>query len=119
MKSEATTSNEIRAVLNTGKTRAFRNNIAKLQVRGQWVNYGIPGSGGSDLIGLHSLTITPAMVGKRVAVFLAVEVKSDTGKATSDQLAFIEFVKAMGGIAGVARSSDEALNLISNFNPIY
>tara|TARA_R110000868_G_scaffold271838_1_gene531159 strand:- start:3139 stop:3492 length:354 start_codon:yes stop_codon:yes gene_type:complete len=115
MKTENQNSNEIRTVLNTGRTRAFRNNIAKLQVHGRWVNFGIPGAGGSDLIGMHSMTITPAMVGKRVAVFLAVEVKSDEGKPSQDQLAFIEFVQAMGGIAGVARSGDEALNLITEY----
>lgn len=118
MSTENENSNAIRAACNTGKMRTWRNNIAKLQVRGRWVNYGIPGPGGSDLIGLHSLTITPDMVGKRVAVFTAIEVKSDTGKATADQLAFIEFVQAMGGIAGVARSADEALSIISNYKPI-
>jgi VRR-NUC domain len=111
-------SNAIRTACNTGKTRAWRNNIAKLQVRGYWVNFGIPGPGGSDLIGIHSLTITPEMVGKRVAVFLAIEVKSDTGKPSTDQLAFLDFITAMGGIAGVARSADEALSIISNYQPI-
>lgn len=117
MKSENENSNEIRAALNTGKNRAWRNNIAKLQVRGRWVNFGIPGPGGSDLIGIHSLTITPDMIGKRVAVFTAIEVKSDTGNPTGDQLAFIDFISAMGGIAGVARSADEALAIISNYTP--
>ena len=106
----------IQAALNTGCTRAFRNNIAKLQVHGRWINYGIPGPGGSDLIGMHSMTITPEMVGKRVAVFLAVEVKSDTGKPTPAQTGFIKFVQSMGGIAGVARSADEALNLITQYD---
>jgi len=118
MSTEQSNQNAIRAACNTGKTRAWRNNIAKLQVRGYWVNYGIPGPGGSDLIGLHSLTITPDMVGKRVAVFTAIEVKSDTGKATADQIAFLDFVTAMGGIAGVARSADEALATISNYKPL-
>jgi len=96
--------------------RAWRNNIAKIKVRGRWINYGIPGPGGSDLIGLHSMTIQPHHVGKRVAVFMAIEVKSPTGKPSPDQLAFIDFLTAMGAIAGVARSADEALAIISTFN---
>ena len=57
------------------------------------------------------------MVGKRAAVFTAIEVKSDTGKPSVDQLAFLDFVTAMGGIAGVARSADDALAIISNYKP--
>lgn len=114
---ENETSNEIRAVLNSGKTRAFRNNIARINHQGRWINFGIPGQGGSDLIGFHSLTITPEMVGKRVAVFLAVECKSSKGKATPEQMAFIEFIKTAGGIAGVANSSESALKIITEYKP--
>jgi hypothetical protein len=114
---ENETSNEIRAVLNTGKTRAFRNNIARINHQGRWINFGIPGQGGSDLIGFHTLTITPEMVGKRVAVFLAVECKSSKGKPTSEQTAFIEYVQSAGGIAGVANSGESALNIITQYKP--
>lgn len=105
----------IRAALNTGPTRAWRNNIAKLNVRGRWVNFGIPGPGGSDLIGIHTITITPDMVGRKCAVFLALEVKSATGKATADQSAFVHFIASAGGIAGIARSPEEAFNLINQY----
>ena len=110
-------SNEIRAACNTGKTRAWRNNVAKINHQGRWLNFGIPGPGGSDLIGCHSLTITPEHVGKRIAVFVAIECKSPTGKPTAEQTAFIEFIAAMGGIAAVARSADEALSIIQNYKP--
>lgn len=103
----------IRAALNTGDTRAWRNNIAKVKLGSRWVNFGIPGNGGSDLLGLHTITITPEMVGRRVAVFLAVECKSQKGRATADQSAFIHFIRKAGGIAGVARSPEEALTLIT------
>ena len=103
----------IRAVLNTGRTRAWRNNIAKAQVHGgRWVNFGIPGPGGSDLIGLHSIIIEPHHVGKRMAVFLAVEVKSATGKPTADQVNFIKFITSMGGLAGIARSAEDAKSIV-------
>lgn len=108
---------DIRIHLNKGSTRAWRNNIAKLKVRGQWVNYGIPGIGGSDLIGFHSITITPDMIGQRVAVFLAIECKSATGKPSPAQTNFLDFVTASGGIAGVANSAESALNIITQYQP--
>jgi hypothetical protein len=114
-RTEAEVSNEIRAALNTGENRAWRNNIAKIKVRGRWINYGIPGPGGSDLIGLHSMTIEPHHVGKRVAVFMAIEVKTTTGRPSPEQVAFIKFINEAGGIAGIARSADEALSIISNY----
>lgn len=108
---------QIRIACNTGETRAWRNNIAKLKVRGQWVGFGIPGKGGSDLIGFHTMTIRPEHVGKKVAVFLAIECKSATGKPTPDQVNFINFINAAGGIAGIARSAEEAASLIHDFKP--
>lgn len=103
---------QIRIACNQGGTRAWRNNIAKLKVRGQWVNFGLPGSGGSDLIGFHTVTITPEHIGQKLAVFLAIECKSATGKPSPKQTNFIDFVKNSGGIAGIARSADEAKNLL-------
>ena len=44
--------------------------------------------------------------------FLAVEVKTKTGRVSPDQTRFIEHVKAKGGVAGVARSVQDALDLI-------
>ena len=44
--------------------------------------------------------------------FLAVEIKTDKGSATKEQLNFIDAVNAAGGIAGVVRSVEEALQLI-------
>jgi hypothetical protein len=112
MNEETRLQNQIRNALSTGPTRAWRNNIAKLRVRGRWMDFGIPGKGGSDLIGLHSMTIEPHHVGQTMAVFLAVEVKTATGRPTAEQKRFIEFVQSAGGIAGIARSVDEALELI-------
>lgn len=71
------------------------------------ITFGLaPGS--SDLIGLRSVLITPEMVGQRVAVFLAVEVKTERGRATDEQLSFIGMVNALGGRAGLARSLFDA-----------
>jgi hypothetical protein len=55
--------------------------------------------GSSDLIGWTSIEITPEMLGRKVAVFTAVEVKKPGGKATAEQLNFLQRVKDAGGIA--------------------
>jgi len=44
--------------------------------------------------------------------FLAVEVKTSKGRATKEQLRFIEAVNNAGGISGIARSVEDALLLI-------
>jgi len=68
--------------------------------------------GSSDFIGWKSITITPDMVGKTLAVFLAVEIKAARGRATQEQLNFIDQVRKAGGIAGIARNPDEAVLLL-------
>lgn len=78
------------------------------------VHYGLT-VGSSDLIGWNSIVITPEMVGKKVAVFTAIEMKSSTTRTTKDQLNFIENVRAAGGIAGISRSPEEAAALIISF----
>jgi hypothetical protein len=76
---------------------------------GRPVQYGVCNPGGSDLIGWTPVCITPDMVGKTVAVFTAVEVKTPTGKPTEHQLNFITQVLRAGGFAGIARSPGDAV----------
>lgn len=77
------------------------------------MRYGIPSTGGgADLLGWRTITITPDMVGQRFALFLAVEVKSATGRVTPEQLNFIRAVNEAGGIAGVVRSLEQAEELL-------
>lgn len=80
---------------------------------GRRVKYGVCNPGGSDLIGWKTITVTPDMVGEKLAVFLAVEVKSDSGRASKDQANFINAVRDAGGFAGVARTDDEAVQICS------
>ena len=63
--------------------------------------------GSSDLIGWRSVEITPEMVGKRIAVFAALEVK-DRGKLTTEQANFLRVLADAGGIAGEVRSVEDA-----------
>lgn len=67
--------------------------------------------GSPDLIGWRSVTVTPEMVGRRVARFVAIEAKA-RGRLTQGQDSFIAIAGAMGAIAGVARSADDARALI-------
>lgn len=48
--------------------------------------------------------------------FLAVEIKTKTGKPTKEQLNFIAQVNKAGGVGFVARSADEALEMLNNAN---
>jgi len=65
--------------------------------------------GSSDLVGFRPTIITPEMVGTNRAVFTAIEVKTPTGKPTPEQLHFVNRVKELGGIAGIARSVEDVL----------
>lgn len=67
--------------------------------------------GSSDLIGFTQVEITPEMVGKKIAVFTAIEVKTANGRRRKEQINFCEFVKSKGGKAGFARSADDAVGI--------
>lgn len=100
-------------LLSRGPVRLFRNNVGKLPDprTGRLVTFGLaPGS--ADLIGWRTVQITPDMVGQRVAVFCSVEVKSARGRLRPDQAAWLAAVQGAGGIAGVARSPDEAAAIL-------
>ena len=60
--------------------------------------------GSSDLIGYR--------VVDRVAQFVALEVKSATGRATAQQVQFLDHINAVGGLAGIARSVDDAAAIL-------
>lgn len=79
------------------------------------MRYGVGGNGGADTVGWVTVTITPEMVGHRIAIFTAIEAKMPGKYATTEQRRFIDAVTAAGGIAGIARSESDALALISQF----
>ena len=128
---ERDTQDAILLALSTGDVRLFRQNVGQ-----GWAGHVRQGPGtfplgrhdvmirdarplhaglcvgSSDLIGWRSVVITPDMVGQRVAIFAAVEVKSARGRVSAEQGRFIEAVLAAGGIAGVARTVDEASKVV-------
>jgi len=108
---------------NTGQawvgdaTRISRPAVVKLLpgdvvIRGARVLHAGLCKGSSDLIGLTPVKITPDHVGRQLAVFTAVEVKNKRGRVTPEQARFLEFVTQQGGLAGVARSDDDAAAIV-------
>jgi len=93
--------------------RLFRNNTGSLPDprTGRPVSFGLT-KGSADLIGWRTVTVTPEMVGQRVAVFTSVEVKTATGRLRPEQEHWLGAVQAAGGIAGVARSIDDARQIL-------
>lgn len=71
---------------------------------------GLP-PGFADLFGLVAVEITPEMVGQKLAVFTALEVK-DGARVSPLQRNFINAVNDNGGRAGVVRSVEDAERLV-------
>ena len=92
--------NECMVAMSKAGCLVFRNNVGCLpDAQGRPIRYGL-GVGSSDIIGIGP-----------DGAFIAVEVKTDTGRATTAQLAFIAAVARQGGRAGIARSPAEALKI--------
>lgn len=71
--------------------------------------------GSSDLIGWTIVDITPEMVGKKVAIFTALELKTKNLQPTKEQKNFIEQIKKSGGIAGIVREITDIERLKNEF----
>ena len=113
---ETTLQQQIRLALGTHpQTRLFRNQVGSLPDprTGRLVTFGLA-RGSADLIGWRTVTITPDMVGHRLAVFTSIEVKTPTGRVRPDQAAWMGAVQAAGGIAGIARSVDDATAILAD-----
>ena len=101
----------IRIACSNGDTRLFRNNTGTLKdANGRPVQFGLC-KGSADMIGWKRVTVTEDMVGSTVAVFLSIEVKTPTGRVKPEQQQWLDAVQAAGGIAGVARSVEDALRI--------
>ena len=113
MASEQTIQQQIRIACSKGVCRLFRNNTGTLKdANGRPVQFGLC-KGSADLIGWTTRTITPEMVGTHVAVFTSIEVKTATGSLRPEQQQWLDAVQAAGGIAGVARSVEDALRIMT------
>lgn len=76
---------------------------------------GLP-KGFHDVFGWVEVTITPDMVGQKIARFTSFDTKSETGRKTPEQVAFANAVNNSGGRAGFARSVEEARAIIGGNN---
>lgn len=74
----------------------WRNNIGVAEMRGYKVRFGVGGPGGADLLGLYR------------GRFVAVEVKTETGRQSEEQRVFQKLVEKLGGIYVVLRSVEAA-----------
>ena len=111
--SEQAIQQHIRLACSHGSVRLWRNNTGTLRdANGRPVQFGLC-KGSADLIGYRSIAITPEMVGTTVAVFLSIEVKTATGRLRPEQQQWLDTVQAAGGIAGVARSVEDALRIVT------
>ena len=129
---EAEIQAKIKDALCTGPMRVFRNNVGaallishkhgftkqsiiskcielatKLGAHASRIRFGLH-EGSGDLIGYRRVTVTPEMVGREVAVFLSVEVKTSTGRPSEEQVRWLEHIQSVGGIAIIARSPEQA-----------
>lgn len=117
--------NLIRRELSNGDTRLFRQNAGR-----GWVGeskrtrtgavliqnprpliVGFPGL--SDIGGWRTVEITPDMVGRKLAVYVALEVKTPKGRPTEDQVRFVTAVQKAGGMAGIVRSVEDAAKVLT------
>lgn len=91
----------IRAAISS-EARCWRNNVGQLlNEKGIPVRYGLA-VGSSDLVGL----VRPS------GRMFCLEIKTAAGKASPEQLAWLETIRRFGGVAGICRSVDDAIAIV-------
>jgi len=97
-------SNAIRLALSQDGHFICRANVGKFKMAdGRWFDTGLP-KGFSDLFGNRA--------GDAVAFYI--EVKAGRDRLRPEQQTFLDAMRARGAIAGVARSVDDARQLLRN-----
>ena len=81
----------------------WRNNVGLAEQRGHTIRYGL-GNGSADLIGLFR------------GHFVAVEVKTPTGRQTQEQRLWQSLVESKGGVYAIVRSEDDARALLADLH---
>ena len=113
---ETTLQQQIRLAVGTrSDLKLFRNQVGSLPDprTGRLVTFGLA-KGSADLIGWRTVTVTPEMVGQRIAVFTSLEIKTPSGRLSPAQTHWLHAVRSAGGIAGVVRSVPDALQIIGS-----
>lgn len=113
--------------VNTGKAWVGRGvrqpdgNVIVIGGRPVALGFGMPNGdplvGTADLNGWTTMEVTPEMVGRKIAVYTALETKeSSGGQQRKEQINFIQRVRQAGGIAGFASSPAAAQAIIREFS---
>ena len=98
--------NKIMLAMSKKGWLCWRNQVGLFKTMdGRTVNIGIKGS--SDLMAVKPTVITPDMVGQTLAVFVAVEVKTATGRQSEPQKKWQKAVEKLGVKYILARSEND------------
>jgi hypothetical protein len=114
--------NRLRIHASENNGRLFRNNVGEAWAgKSKWVltnigklftllspsriKFGLT-EGSSDLIGWKTIEITPDLIGRKIAVFWAVEEKTGRDTLSEEQANFLNQVSSSGGIAELAISEN-------------
>ena len=101
---EASIQDSIRVALAQAGYIVFRTNVGKVKTAdGRWFDTGLP-TGFPDLMGYKP---------NNGRIFF-IEVKTAIGHRRKDQVGFANMLSKHNVIYGVARSADEALNIVDN-----
>ena len=91
----------------------YRNSRGSVQLEnGGVIRYGVGPNGGSDWLGYQSVLVTEDMVGRTIAVFIAIEAKRPGKYGTTPQDEFCAEVREAGGRAGVVHSTEELARVL-------
>lgn len=94
----------------------YRNRRGMVQLQsGARMPIGLGPNGTGDLIGYLTITITPDMIGRKVAIFSMIESKTATGKLEDHQRDRILEVRDAGGISGCARSAEDSEQILQTW----
>ena len=100
--SEHDIQNQIRVALSANNCTVFRINVGSVKLpNGQYFSSGVP-NGFPDLMGFRH-------VDNKIYF---IEVKSETGKPRKDQIKFHEFLAKNNVIHGIARSPEQAVEIV-------
>lgn len=102
MTTESLIQNQIRVGLSKAGHAVFRVNVGKVKMQnGRWFETGVP-KGFSDLFGFRP----------DGRIFF-IEVKNEVGKLRPEQKIFIEQMRKRGALAGVAKSVEDAMEIVN------
>ncbi len=113
MQSESSLSAHLRILASRLDARLFRNQVGHYTIQGgRKITTGL-GVGSPDLVGWKTVEITPDLVGRRLAIFVGIEVKTGKRKLSPKQAAWIKAIGEAGGISAVARETGDAMDILS------